>query len=71
MTSRSTVGREFARGLGKLLERSGAWQDMQRQLSPAGAKRVDSQVQEWLVGRLERELCTSLRAALLQVRARR
>ena len=72
MNPRNTVGKELARELGKLLERrSGAWQDMQRQLSPAGAARVDHQVQEWLVGRLERQLGASLRSALLEARSRR
>jgi hypothetical protein len=72
MTSRNTVGKELARELGKLLERrSGAWQDMHRQLSPAGAARVDHQLQEWLVGRLGRELGASLRTALLEARSRR
>jgi hypothetical protein len=69
MTPRNTVGKELARELNKLLQRhSGAWQDMERQ---AGAGRVDSQLQEWLVGRLGAELGASLRTALLQARARR
>jgi hypothetical protein len=72
MNSRNTVSKELARELGRLLERrSGAWQDMQRQLSPAGAARVDHQLEEWLVGRLERDLGASLRSALLQARSRR
>jgi hypothetical protein len=69
MTPRSTIGKELARELNKLLQRrSGAWHEMQQQ---AGAVSVDSQVQEWLVGRLQRELGASLRNALLQARARR
>jgi hypothetical protein len=69
MPRNNTVGQQLAQKIGKLLEqRSGAWQDMQRQAGPA---RVDRQLQEWLVGRLQHELGASLRSALIQARARR